>query len=92
MISSLFDRLDYPGLLQSVYLNQASLGLIGQPAVTAMHTFIDKVAMHGNHKHLFVGGPEGSPRTDKLISASVQSARLIMERVDSVCSRSGPSV
>ena len=38
------------------------------------------------------GGPEGSPRTDKLISASVQWARLIMERVDSVCSRSGPSV
>jgi selenocysteine lyase/cysteine desulfurase len=48
MISSLFDRLDYPSLLQSVYLNQASLGLIGQPAVTAMHTFIDHVARHGN--------------------------------------------
>jgi hypothetical protein len=48
MISSLFDRLDYPSLLQGVYLNQASLGLIGQPAVTAMHTFIDDVARHGN--------------------------------------------
>ena len=48
MISSLFDRLDYPSLGQSVYLNQASLGLIGQPAVTAMHTFIDDVARHGN--------------------------------------------
>jgi selenocysteine lyase/cysteine desulfurase len=48
MISSLFDRLDYPSLRQSVYLNQASLGLIGQPAVTAMHTFIDNVARHGN--------------------------------------------
>src|SRR6202051_1910014 len=48
MISSLFDRLDYPSLLQGVYLNQASLGLIGQPAVTAMHTFIDNVARHGN--------------------------------------------
>jgi cysteine desulfurase/selenocysteine lyase len=48
MISSLFDRLDYPGLRQGVYLNQASLGLIGQPAVTAMHTFIDNVARHGN--------------------------------------------
>src|SRR5580765_6098634 len=48
MISSPFDRLDYPSLRQSVYLNQASLGLIGQPAVTAMHTFIDNVARHGN--------------------------------------------
>ncbi len=43
-----FDRLDYPSLRQSVYLNQASIGLIGQPAVTAMHTFIDNVARHGN--------------------------------------------
>src|SRR6201984_3621940 len=48
MISSPFDRLDYPSLRQSVYLNQASLGLIGQPAVTATHTFIDNVARHGN--------------------------------------------
>ena len=48
MISSPFDRLDYPSLRQSVYLNQASLGLIGQPAVSAMHTFIDNVARHGN--------------------------------------------
>ncbi len=48
MISSAFNRLDYPSLRQSAYLNQASLGLIGQPAVTAMHTFIDNVARHGN--------------------------------------------
>ena len=48
MPPSPFDRLDYPSLRQSVYLNQASLGLIGQPAVTAMHTFIDNVARHGN--------------------------------------------
>ena len=48
MISSPFDRLDYPSLHHCVYLNQASLGLIGQPAVTAMHTFIDNVARHGN--------------------------------------------
>ena len=48
MISSPFNRLDYPTLRQSVYLNQASLGLIGQPAVTAMHTFIDDIARHGN--------------------------------------------
>jgi cysteine desulfurase / selenocysteine lyase len=43
-----FDRLDYPSLRQSVYLNQASVGLIGQPAITAMHAFIDNVARHGN--------------------------------------------
>ena len=48
MIPSPFDRSDYPSLRHSVYLNQASLGLIGQPAVTAMHTFIDNVARHGN--------------------------------------------
>jgi hypothetical protein len=30
---------------------------------------------------LFVG-PQGSPRTDKLIAASVQWATLIMEKVD----------
>ena len=48
MISSPFNRSDYPSLRQSVYLNQASLGLIGQPAVIAMHTFIDEVARHGN--------------------------------------------
>jgi hypothetical protein len=32
------------------------------------------------------GTPEGSPRTDKLIAASVQWARKIMEKVDSQCS------
>jgi len=33
MISSLFDRQDFPTLEENCYLNQASLGLIGQPAV-----------------------------------------------------------
>lgn len=31
------------------------------------------------------GGPEGSPRTDKLIAESVQWAGLIMEKVDREC-------
>jgi len=31
-----------------VYLNQAALGLIGQPALEAMHGFLDEVAQHGN--------------------------------------------
>lgn len=48
MSPSLLDRLDYPTLRESVYLNQASLGLIGQPAVTAMHAFIENIARHGN--------------------------------------------
>jgi hypothetical protein len=30
------------------------------------------------------GGPQGSPRSDKLISASVQWAEKIMEKIDSV--------
>jgi hypothetical protein len=30
------------------------------------------------------GGPQGSPRTDKLIAASIQWAKLIMEKVDQV--------
>jgi selenocysteine lyase/cysteine desulfurase len=48
MITSLLNREDYPSLGTGVYLNQASLGLIGQPAVTAMQVFIEEVARHGN--------------------------------------------
>ncbi|PYX26413.1 MAG: hypothetical protein DMG82_01640 [Acidobacteria bacterium] len=48
MTSSLLDRSYYPCLRDSVYLNQASLGLIGQPAVAAMHSFLENVARHGN--------------------------------------------
>jgi len=48
MTSSLPDRSQYPCLRDSVYLNQASLGLIGQPAVATMHTFLENVARHGN--------------------------------------------
>jgi len=48
MIPSLVDRSQYPGLGDHVYLNQASLGLIAQPAATAMHTFLENVARHGN--------------------------------------------
>jgi cysteine desulfurase/selenocysteine lyase len=48
MISSLSDRSQYSSLSDCIYLNQASLGLIGQPAVTAMHEFLDDVGRHGN--------------------------------------------
>ncbi len=48
MLSALIQRTDYPTLQESVYLNQASLGLIGNPAVDAMHDLLDRVARHGN--------------------------------------------
>jgi selenocysteine lyase/cysteine desulfurase len=48
MISSLVDRQDFPTLERYCYLNQAALGLIGRPAVQAMHQFIDDYARHGN--------------------------------------------
>ena len=48
MTSSLFDRFDYPTLTEGIYLNQASLGLLGRPAVGAMHRFLDEVGRHGN--------------------------------------------
>lgn len=33
------------------------------------------------------GGPQGSPRSDKLIAASIQWARRIMEKIDAVSDR-----
>lgn len=48
MSAAVLDRAAYPTLLECTYLNQASLGLIGQPAVTAMRTMLDQVARHGN--------------------------------------------
>lgn len=33
------------------------------------------------------GGPQGNPRTDKLIAASVQWAELIMKKVDEAVDR-----
>ena len=37
------------------------------------------------------GGPQGSPRTDKLTSASVQWAEKIMEKIDPAFGRPGDS-
>jgi hypothetical protein len=36
------------------------------------------------------GGPQGSPRTDKLIAASVQWAELILQKIDNVFERGWP--
>ncbi|NOX30226.1 MAG: hypothetical protein GXP35_09285, partial [Actinobacteria bacterium] len=48
MMLALSDRAHYCSLEQSTYLNQASLGLVGEPAVSAMHTFLDEIGRHGN--------------------------------------------
>jgi hypothetical protein len=45
---ALLPRALYPTLAQCRYLNQASLGLISQPAVEQMRLFLDDVAQHGN--------------------------------------------
>jgi selenocysteine lyase/cysteine desulfurase len=47
-MTALIPRTHYATLADCVYLNQASLGLLGQPAVEAMHRFVDDVARHGN--------------------------------------------
>ncbi len=47
-MTALIPRTDYASLAECVYLNQASLGLLGRPAVEAMHRFVDDVARHGN--------------------------------------------
>ena len=48
VIASLVPRSEYASLAECTYLNQASLGLLSQPVVAAMHTFLDDVARHGN--------------------------------------------
>ncbi|MCH8890859.1 MAG: aminotransferase class V-fold PLP-dependent enzyme [Myxococcales bacterium] len=47
-MTALIPRTHYASLADCVYLNQASLGLLSQPAVEAMHRFVDDVARHGN--------------------------------------------
>jgi hypothetical protein len=44
----LVPRSHYPAVAEFVYLNQASLGMMGQPAVTALQGFIEDVGRHGN--------------------------------------------
>ncbi len=48
MIPSVVNRTNYAALEESVYLNQASLGLIGRSALSAMHAFMDDVGRYGN--------------------------------------------
>jgi hypothetical protein len=39
-------------------------------------------SMHMERADDLFGGPQGSPRTDKLIAASVQWAEAIMQKID----------
>jgi len=43
------------------------------------------LAHHMSRSGDLFGGPDGSPRTDKLIAASVQWALLIMQKIDAQC-------
>jgi len=45
---ALIPRSEFASLAECVYLNQASLGLLAQPVVEAMHRFLDDVGRHGN--------------------------------------------
>ena len=42
------------------------------------------VSLHMQTADDLFGGPQGSPRSDKLISASIQWAQRIMEKIDNV--------
>jgi hypothetical protein len=42
------------------------------------------VARHLDTADDLFGGPQGSPRTDKMISASVQWAQKILQKIDCV--------
>lgn len=81
MVASLVGRAGYPTLLECTYLNQASLGLIGQRAVEAMHSMLDGVARHGN-LHLsdeeeadFVAGLRG--RAADLLSVGERNVAVV---------------
>jgi hypothetical protein len=50
---ALIPRTHYASLADCVYLSQASLGLLSQIAVEAMHSFVDDVARHGAVLPLF---------------------------------------
>jgi hypothetical protein len=44
-------------------------------------------SLHMQTAHDLFGGPQGSPRTDKLIAASIQWAKRIMEKIDATVGR-----
>jgi hypothetical protein len=42
-------------------------------------------SLHMQSANDLFGGPQGSPRTDRLIEASIQWAERIMRKIDNVC-------
>jgi hypothetical protein len=48
------------------------------------------VANHMDVDDDLFGGPQGSPRTDKMIAAAVQWATLIVQKIDNVYSDEKP--
>jgi hypothetical protein len=48
------------------------------------------VARHLDTADDLFGGPQGSPRTDKMIAAAVQWAERIMQKIDNVYSDEKP--
>jgi selenocysteine lyase/cysteine desulfurase len=78
MIPSLVPRSDYPTLSDSIYLNQASLGLISRPALEAMHTFLDDVAQHGNR---FMSDQDEAASFDSLRSRAAQLLKVDAGRI-----------
>lgn len=85
MITSLLNRTDYPALRENVYLNQASLGLIGQQAVAAMHDFLENVARHGNCNM------SDSDEAAYLQSLRVRAAKLLNGHKDRIAVLAGAS-
>jgi len=83
MSDALSNREDYPSLALGSYLNQASLGLIGAPAVAEMHRFLDDIARHGN---LRLSDQE---EVDLLTPLRANAARLFGAPEDRVAITSG---
>ena len=49
-------------------------------------------SLHMERADDLFGGPQGSPRTDKLISASIQWAELIMRKIDNRFENAGEQI
>jgi hypothetical protein len=58
----------------------------GRKRVIAMMAAI-VASLHMQTADDLFGAPQGSPRTDKLIAASVQWAEAILRKVENVCRR-----
>ena len=96
MINSLSPRSGYPSLDQSIYLNQASLGLLSDKTVAEMTEFLSTVARYGNLKMTdkeeagFLDPLRGS--VSKLLQAKpeniaiLSSASELLSQVPKLCS------